>query len=559
MIEAIVDLIRAEGALIHLGIASSLALVYAKRRSIVILPAVMFASLISLLLGIEAHESLLAIAPIAAALIVFIAGLELDVEVFLAEKERLFLMFTIEAAIMLSLLYLLASSFEGPTPFALVALMIASNEYFVLELKKVGKERIANVGIALSVMEDSLAVALVSFGVLAGEGDISALRPEVIDLLAITALLVPVLYLAAKPFDRFLKATDRVDARVLTTLLYLFLLISVGHSLHVPEAIPVFIGSIMLSLGGFDRETFHVVEGYLMLALLGFVSSFPFSLRASVDLGTFMLAAGYGLIWAIVAYALRGLVIFSSAILAGFEPQDAAEMAMVLANTGEFGLIAIAGLLNQLPPVVALAAMFAYGFNLTLVSEVTKRVHRLAGTAIGTLPQVVRSFLQELSEGANRVVEDVEFRRWMYGSLIRLVIIYLILSASKLLVTQTALLQFLLTVLSMGVFISTLQHTYTYFERRIITVITGGAASLILALRLLFTYLALAPVMSVLEGLLFTVSKMGGPWISLSSPISILGMFAVAYLINKASGRVVRRLVHEAPARREEPPPVKPT
>ncbi len=559
MTEAALDFLRAQGPLIHLGIASALALAYAKRRSIVILPAVMFASLISLLLGVEAHESLLAIAPIAAALIVFIAGLELDIEVFIAEKERLFLMFTIEAAILLSLLYLLATSFEGPTPFAVIALMIASNEYFVLELKKLGKERIANVGIALSVMEDSLAVALVSFGVLAGGGELTSIRPEVIDLLAITALLVPILYLAAKPFDRFLKATDRLDARVLTTLLYLFLLISIGHSLHVPEAIPVFIGSIMLSLGGFDRETFHVVEGYLMLALLGFVSSFPFNLRAQVDLGTFLLAVAYGLIWALLACALRGLILFSSAILAGFEPQDAAEMAMVLANTGEFGLIAIAGMLNQLPPVVALAAMFAYGFNLTLVSEVTKRVHALAERAIGGLPQVVRSFLEEISEGANRVVEDVEFRRWMYGSLFRLVVIYLILSASKLLVAQTPMLQFLLTVLSMGVFISTIQHTYTYFERRIMTVIARGAASLILALRLLFTYLALAPVMSVLEGLLFTVSKVGGPEISLSSPIAILGMFAVAYLINKASRGVVGRLVPERPAMRGEPPPVKPT
>ncbi len=547
MLEAISEILEAEGELIHLAIASALALLYAKRRSIVILPAVMFASLISLLLGIRAHESLLAIAPIAAALIVFIAGLELDMQVFLAEKERLFLMFTIEAAMLLSLLYLLTISFEGPTPFALVALMIASNEYFVLELKKFGKERIANVGIALSVMEDSLAVALVSFGVLAGEEGIAALRSEVVNLLAVTALLVPVLYILAKPFDRFLKATDRVDAKVLMTLLYLFLLISVGHSFHVPEAIPVFIGSLMLSLGGFDKETFHVIEGYLMLALLGFVSSFPFNLESEVNLSTFLMAAGYGLVWAFAAYALRGVILFSSAILAGFEPLDAAEMAMVLANTGEFGLIAIAGLLNQLPPVVALAAMFAYGFNLTLVSEVTKRVHRLAERVIGGLPNVVRSFLEELSEGANRVVQDTEFRRWMYGSLVRLVIIYLILSASKLLVTQTPLIQLLLTILSMGVFISTLQHTYTYFERRIITVIAREAASLILALRLLFTYLALAPVMSVLENLLFTVSRMGGPSIPLSSPISILGMFVVAYFINKVSKRLVRRLVPETP------------
>ena len=77
--------------------------------------------------------------------------------------------------------------------------------------------------------------------------------------------------------------------------------------------------------------------------------------------------------------------------------------------------------------------------------------------------------------------------------------------------------------------------------------IAREAASLILALRLLVTYLALAPVMSVLESLLFTVSRMGGPSIPLSSPVSILGMFVVAYLINKISKRLVRRLVPETP------------
>lgn len=539
---SLTELVREQGPIIHLGVASLLALIYAKRRAVVILPAVMFASLISLLFGLRAHESLLNTAPLAAALIVFIAGLELDMQTFLAEKERLFIMFTIEAAILLSLLYVLLSAFEGHAPLVIVALMVASNEYFVLELKKLGKERLANFGIALSVLEDALAVSLVSFGLFAGRS-VSVIRGQIVDLIAITALLVPVLYLAAEPFDRFLKATDRIDARVLTTLLYLFLLISLGHSLHLPEAIPVFIGSIMLSLRGFDKETYHYIEGYLMLALLGFVSSFPFYVTAPVDLETFLRAAGFGLALAGLAYLLRGLILFSSAILAGFDLLDAAEMAMVLANTGEFGLIAIAGFVSQLPTVVALAAMFAYAFNLTLVSEIANRVHKLAQGFISRLPGFLRESLQDLSEGADRVVQDVEFRRWMYGSLFRLVVIYLLLSVSKLLPSEATLIQFALTIVSMGIFISTLQHTYTYFEREIIKEFAKGVASLILALRLIFTYLALAPVMNVLQGLLATMSTIGQMRISLSSPLSIIGMFAVAYLINKASRRVVKKLV----------------
>lgn len=543
---SLAELVREQGPIIHLGVASLLALIYAKRRAVVILPAVMFASLISLLFGMRPHESLLNIAPLAAALIVFIAGLELDIQTFLAEKERLFIMFTIEAAILLSLLYVLSSAFDGPTPLVIVALMVASNEYFVLELKKLGKERLANFGIALSVLEDALAVSLTSFGLFAGRS-MSAIRLQLVDLIAVTALLVPVLYLAAKPFDRFLKATDRIDARVLATLMYLFFLISVGHSLHLPEAIPVFIGSIMLSLRGFDRETYHYIEGYLMLALLGFVSSFPFYVTAPVDLQTFLRAACFGLALAGLAYVLRGFILFSSAILAGFDLIDAAEMAMVLANTGEFGLIAIAGLVSQLPPVVALSAMFAYAFNLTLVSEVANRVHRLAEGFISRLPEFLKVSLRDLSQGADKVVQDVKFRRWMYGSLFRLVVIYLVLSVSKLAPSEAALVQLLLTITSMGIFISTLQHTYTYFEREIFTELAKGAASLILALRLLFTYLALAPVMNVLQGLLVTMSTLEQMKISLSSPVAIGGMFAVAYLINKASKRVVRRLVSDSP------------
>ena len=62
------------GAVLHLLIIVCLMILYVKFREIVILPSIMFASIIGVLLGFEAHPFILGISGFAAALIVFIAG-----------------------------------------------------------------------------------------------------------------------------------------------------------------------------------------------------------------------------------------------------------------------------------------------------------------------------------------------------------------------------------------------------------------------------------------------------------------------------------------------------
>ncbi|RLG50438.1 MAG: hypothetical protein DRO00_08685 [Thermoproteota archaeon] len=533
------------GYLIHLALVSVFALLYAKRRSVVLLPAIMFASLMCSFLGLQAHEVLISISPLAAALIVFVAGLELDVETFMAEKEKLFLMFSIEVMIFLSLFYLLSITLGGPISLALVAIMVASNEMFVLELKKVGDERLANFGIALSVLEDSLAVFLLSIGFFT-EKSLKGIRIQALEALTITALLIPTLYLFAKPFSRYIKDTSRLDARIFSTILYIFVLTSIGHALHVPEAIPVFIGALMLSIYGFDKETFESIEHYLMLALLGFISSLPFSLEADMGSREFLMSMGYGFMLALAAFMLRGLMLLISSILAGFTLEEALKISLTLANTGEFGLIVLAGMTRILPPTVVFAAMFAYAFNLTLESEVTLRVEKLVPWLISKMPRKLAETLKSLSSQAAASLGDPEFKGWMYGAIVRLILIYVLLTVSKLLPPGHKLAGLVFAMFSMGAFISTIQHTYTFFERHILSELSEFErveSSFFLILRLLLTYMALAPVMDLLETLIKTEE---GLWLPLSSPISLIGMFVTAYLVNSITNWTIKKLMRQS-------------
>ncbi len=530
------------GYLIHLALVSTFAIIYARRKSVVLLPAIMFASLLCSYLGFQAHEVLISISPLAAALIVFVAGLELDVETFMAEKEKLFIMFSIEVMMFLSLFYLLSMTLGGPISLALVAIMVASNEMFVLELKKVGDERLANFGIALSVLEDSLAVFLLSIGFFT-ERSLKGIRTQALEALTITALLVPLLYLFAKPFSRHIKGTSRLDARIFSTILYIFVLTSIGHALHVPEAIPVFIGALMLSIYGFDKETFESIEHYLMLALLGFISSLPFSLDVNMTLEEFLISMGYGFLLALAAFTLRGLMLLTSSILAGFTVEEALKISLTLANTGEFGLIVLAGMTGILPQTVVFAAMFAYAFNLTLESEVTLRVESLVPLIISKMPKRLIDALRSLSSQAAASLGDPEFKGWMYGAIVRLILIYLLLTVSKLLPPGHKLAGLAFAMFSMGAFISTIQHTYKFFEKHILSELNEFErveSSFFFILRLLLTYIALAPVMDLLETLIRTEE---GLWLPLSSPISLLGMFGTAYLVNSVTNWTIEKLI----------------
>ena len=153
------------GALIHLLLATSLSMLYAKYRAVVILPAIMFASLIGVLLHLNVHPFILGISNFAAALIVFVAGLELDPRFIKVEKERVIVMIVIEASFFLSFFYVLASFLPISIAVTIAAIIVASNEAFAMEVGRFHGERLAQYGITLSVFEDALAVLLLSVAV----------------------------------------------------------------------------------------------------------------------------------------------------------------------------------------------------------------------------------------------------------------------------------------------------------------------------------------------------------------------------------------------------------
>ncbi|RLE62659.1 MAG: hypothetical protein DRJ38_09265, partial [Thermoprotei archaeon] len=200
------------GSLIHLLVAVALAILYAKSRAVVILPALMFSSLLGVALGFEVHPFILGISGFAAALIVFIAGLELDPDFLRSEKERILIMFAIEAILILSLFYTLTFVLSLTIAITLVAIMIASNESFVVELAKIGGGRLAQFGITLSVLEDALAVFLLSVGFFT-TASLQIPAEQIEFLISISFTLIPLLYILSKPFDDLLDTLNRNDTK----------------------------------------------------------------------------------------------------------------------------------------------------------------------------------------------------------------------------------------------------------------------------------------------------------------------------------------------------------
>ncbi|RLE70064.1 MAG: hypothetical protein DRJ37_07065 [Thermoprotei archaeon] len=544
------------GSLIHLLIAVALAIVYAKSRAVVILPALMFSSLIGVALGFEVHPFILGISGFAAALIVFIAGLELDPNFLRSEKERILIMFAIEAILILSLFYTLTFVLSLTIAITLVAIMIASNESFVVELAKIGGGRLAQFGITLSVLEDALAVFLLSVGFFT-TASLQIPAEQIEFLISVSFTLIPLLYILSKPFDDLLDTLNRNDTKVLLTILYMAILIALAEVLKIPEAIPVFIGAIMLSLRGFSEETFKAIESYFILALMGFVASLPFMIEKSngsfhVDLEIMLWAMGFGLLLAVAAFILRFFVIFFSSLMGGLKIDSSLKLGLSLANTGEFGLIVLAALIKTggIPPQIAYAAMFAYAFNLTLVSAIVNKLEGITSWMKDKMSKVILSKLEALSLEADRFIklasEDVEFKMGILELGITVTLVYAVTGLHGF--YKTPLTNYLLTIFLFAAFIVAIQEVFQRFSEdvRRITMSSGGA--FIFILKFVVLYLVVAPLVHFIS----TVYAIGGGALifPLESPISLLltllFSYGIKFIVSKLSQLLMYKPSEEA-------------
>ncbi len=529
------------GSLIHLVIAVALSLLYVKKRAVVILPAIMLASLIGVFLGLEVHPFLKGISSFAAALIVFVAGLELDPEFVKSEKERVTVMAAIETILFLTFFYLATSFLQVGLALTLSALVVSSNETFAIRLTSFTEKRLAYYGITLSVFEDILAVFLLSIGMFTlqpqlGEAEIS------IELATILAL-IPLLYMLSGPFNKLIRGIEDRDSKILLSILYLAILIALSSTLSLPEAVIVFIGAVMLSWRGFDEEAFKAIESYFSLALLGFVATLPYLVpKEAVSMspyGLIEIIAG-GLAFSLIAFFFRSLFVFLSSIFSGIKPRDAIPLSLSLGNTGEFGLIVIAYLITAtslIPAKYAYMAMFAYAFNLTLVSVVVRKMKGIMSLVERRAATLINPLLI-LSKGGDEFVKmlsrDVEMKRMMVELAIVVMVGYVSMSAYKVASVEWA--KYLLGIIVVAASITSLQKLFRQFGG---IVKADRATTFFFALmRFIALYVIVAPLMGFMSEL---ATK--GELYPFASPISLFLVLAVTYGLSQLTTELVKRMV----------------
>ncbi len=422
--------------ILYLALVSLIAILYSRMRPIVILPALMIGSLFGVALGLEIPKLLVDLSPFALALLVFIAGVELDVDFVKKEKERILLFLFFEIAIVISIYVFLRIIVPPGIALTLAALMIASNESFAYEYGKVSDRELANYGIAISILEDSVAVFLSSIGYFTlGLKGIS--REVIYWLIAWSIIVLIATIVLARWIDILVRGAEE-KTKLLTVLLYMLILISISEFLHLPEALIVFIGAISMAIQGLDRPVFEVLEGLMTLALMGFVMALPYYVNVPEmpPLDTFFLylhAIAFGSVFAVLAFVFRAVALFTASFLSGMDIVRGLRLSVVLANTGEFGLLVLATLLEQgvnLPLEIALGAMFAYAFNLTLLNAISGKVDGLVSYILDRTPGPIMGKLfrihDEIVEVINDLVADAEFKHHVYQLAIIISLTYLL-------------------------------------------------------------------------------------------------------------------------------------
>ncbi len=543
-------------SILYLAIVSLVAVFYSRIKPIVILPALMIGSLVGKALGLEIPVILTSLSPFALALLVFIAGVELDVDFVKREKERLFLFIFFEASIILSLYGVLRTVMSHAAALTLTAIMIASNEAFAYEFGKRVDRELANYGIAISILEDSLAVFLASVGYFTvGLEGLS--RDAFYNLLVWSVIVLLISIILARWIDKLIKGAEE-NTKLLMVLLYLIILISISEFLKLPEALVIFIGAIAMAIQGLDKPVFEVLEGLMTLALMGFVMTLPYDvIVGTMDLwSTFWLytrAAVIGFALAILVYVFRAMALFVASFLSGMEFVRGLRLTLVLANTGEFGLLVLATLLAEgvkLPPELSLGAMFAYAFNLTILNVLTSRIDGVVNTIMLKTPEQLMDRIlkihQEISELIESLIADVEFKYYVYQLAFTISITYLLTLLFNLKISfevSTVVLLFLVS--------SIIASLYLIFKKVTISLRRmtglGVTKTFSLILRLLILYVTLLPLISIVSEF-YTQ----GMHLIFSNPLTFIVVVVLSIGFISLTDKIFSKLMHLSAPSEEE-------
>jgi len=477
-----------------LALISLISILYAKKRFITILPGVLLGALLARLLGFEVYYPLESFSTLAAILIVFIAGLELNIDYVNKEKYRIGLQVFFEIVLLISLIIVLERLLPYELAITIVVLTLASTEAFALVATT--NPELKSLGITISVMEDSFAVSVLALGYLTSKQFTPG--PDIYRLVVGAFVLLVIILFLARPFNRILEYIESIDTKIIITLLFLLLLSILSEATGIPDPFTVFIGGLALAIYGYDHTTYKRMESYMYLALIGFIATLPFLVNSSLDINTFLYSMTIGLVLAFLVYILRFIILFISLYLSGFLFNHIVTISLTLANSGEFGLIVLAGLMshNVIPPIYAYAAMFTYIFNLTLVSYITRNIDRYRDLVYKLMPKPILTRLIHwnwiINDSVSELSREGGFKLLVYQYITLALITYLSIGILKFInhpIIGTAVLLIQIASLLAAVWIGV---NHLYYR---LSVVRSLTTSFVIIVELFITYVFIVPIL----------------------------------------------------------------
>ncbi len=489
---------------LSLALIAIFGFIYGVLGAVIILPGLMFGSLITKFLGFELYHPLVAFSPMAAALIVFTAGLEVDMEFLNTHKFNLILTIFFEYVLLFPILYILYRYISRSISYILLALSVASNEAFALAVGH--DEETRKYGIVISVLEDSVAVFLLALGFYTFQIGYQ-LEAELLRLIMLTVVVVLILFIFSKPFASMIGMVRHPEAKSLVAILYILILIMVSENLNLPEALVVFLGGIFLSYYVVDEELNQWMHSYMYLALMGYVISLPYFLDVSIAFDQFLTYVLYGAVAGLASYLLRVGILYLSTNLSGIETNSSILLSLTLANSGEFGLIVLGGLATQgvIEPWAFYVTLFGYAFNLTIVSYVARNINSVSTVFLRFIPDSVFSRLVEINSEVRTYFEYL----WMEGDTVKEIYRILLLTATAYLSAGLLYLvsrpfeSAVIFSFQLSIVIVTIFFTYRRFVKRMLKRMKRGVA-LPVIFELAVTLLVL---LSLIESIRITLSR----------------------------------------------------
>lgn len=508
-----------------LAIITFFGLLYAKKRAVVILPGLMIGSLLSRALGLELYSPLIEFSTLAAILVVFIAGTEIDIDFLRREKEHIILTVFFEFLILLSLYYYIGWFFQSSYAYVLIAATVASNEVFALV--STNNPTIKGYGVTISVLEDTFAILLLTIGYFSGGSD-NFSSSIIFQSISLSVIAIVILFFIAKPFSRLIKSTNNIEAKILLTLLYIFLLTLLSEFIGLPDVLTVFIGAVFLAFYGYDRITIERMSSYMYLALMGFVISLPFQIRGEILLSIFLISALLGIVLSIVAYLIRFSVLSISTILGGLRIDHSLTLSLTLANSGEFGLIVLSTLFLSgfIPIWLVLTAMFSYAFNLTLVSYIVRNLDYFKELIYSKTPIKLLNFLNSISSEMRKMTDELKLDKQFIQGLYQIIILagFIYLLSAILNILRSTFLSQLTYIGILGVFMVSLYVIFKNVIIRISRKVTTRSIFIII-IELSIFYIVATPVVVSFEN----IYRRG--MLSVFNPLTVILSFLIGGIL----------------------------